>query len=136
MVEAAEKLGADLQVEDEPVAEMADVDRLLARCKQSPPDGVILTVMGLHPNHWPHAEKFLAGRGEIPTVVFAPMGVAFTGHLQNTRRTTRCFVASTQDVDWLATGVRMLRTIWDMKTTRLCIVNGERTYGPTISSSR
>lgn len=128
MVEAAEKLGVALAVEDEPVADMPALDRLLALCKQSPPDGVILTVMGLHPNYWQHAEKFLAGRGGVPTIVFAPMGVAFTGDLQNTRKTTKCFVASTQDYDWLAKGMRMLRTIWDMKTTRLCIINGDRTY--------
>jgi hypothetical protein len=128
LVDAAEELGVELEVEDEPVADMADVDQLLARCKQSPPDGVILAVMGLHPSYWPHAEKFLASRGEVPTIVFAPMGVAFTGNLQNSRKARKCFVASTQDRDWLATGMRMLRTIWDMKTTRLCIINGNKTY--------
>jgi len=133
MVEAAEKLGVVLEVVDEPLADMADVDKLLARCKQSPPDGVILNVMGLHPNYWPHAEKFLAGRGEVPTIVFAPMGVAFTGNLQNTRQATKCFVASTQDYNWLTTGMRMLRTIWDMKTTRLCIINGNRTYDQQLN---
>lgn len=127
MVEAAQKLGVDLQVEDEPVADMAQLDKLLARCKQSPPDGVILTVMGLHPNYWPHAEKFVAQRGEIPTIVFSPMGTSFTGHLQKTRGAPKTFVAATQEVGWLAFGVRMLHTIWQMKNTRLLIVAGNKT---------
>ena len=69
--------------------------------------------------YWPLADKFVAERGDIPTIVFSPMGTAFTGHLQATRKAKKCFTASTQDLGWLATGVKMLRTIWDMKTTRL-----------------
>jgi hypothetical protein len=61
------------------------------------------------------------------------MGIAFTGHLQNTRNTAKCYVASTQDFSWMATGLRMLRTIWDMKTTRLCIINGDRTYDQQLA---
>ena len=69
----------------------------------------------------------MAERGDIPTIVFSPMGTSFTGHLQETRKAKKCFTASTQDHGWLATGVKMLRTIWDMKTTRLCIINGDKT---------
>ena len=106
---------------------MAAVERLLAQCKQSPPDGIILTVMGLSPDFWPHANRFVAERGDIPTIVFSPMGTSFTGHLQATRKAAKCYVAATQDYGWLATGMRMLWTIWQMKNTRLCIVNGEKT---------
>ncbi|MBN1853440.1 MAG: hypothetical protein JW829_11975 [Pirellulales bacterium] len=133
MVDAAESMDVDLEVIDEPVAKMADIDAFLAQCEQSKPDGVILTVMGLHPNYWPHAEKFLDNRGEIPTIIFAPMGVAFTGHLQPTRKAKHCFVASTQDIGWLATGMRMLRTMWDMKTSRLCIINGDQTQDQQLN---
>jgi hypothetical protein len=127
MRDACEKLGVDLQVDAEPLAELPAVDALVEQCKRSPPDGVVLVVGGLHPNYWPHAQRFLDKRGEIPTIVFSPMGTSFTAHLQPSRKATRCFVAATQDYGWLATGIRMLRTIWDMKTTRLCIINGNKT---------
>ena len=55
------------------------------------------------------------------------MGTSFTGHLQKTRTVKKCFTAATQDHGWLATGVRMMRTVWDMKNTRLCIINGDKT---------
>jgi len=133
MTDAAKKLGVDLQVDSEPVVDLAGVDRLAAQCKQSRPDGVILIVGGLAPNYWPHAELFLAKRGEIPTIVFSPMGTSFTGNLQPSRKATRCFVAATQDYGWLATGVRMLWTISQMDNTRLCIVNGEKTYDERLA---
>lgn len=133
MSEAAAQLGVDLEIESSPVADVAGVDALLEQCRQAPPDGAILVVLGLSPNFWPHAEKFVAERGDIPTIIFSPMGTSFTGHLQKTRNAPKTFVAATQDYGWLATGVRMLRTIWDMKTTRLCIVNGNKTEDKVLN---
>ena len=36
-------------------------------------------------------------------------------------------MAATQDFGWLSTGIRLLRTMWAMKNTRLCIINGDKT---------
>ena len=128
MSDAAEKLGVTLEATEVPIVDVSAIDKLLAECKQNPPDGVILTVMELGPReYWPLADKFVAERGDIPTIVFSQMGSCFTGHLQATRTAKKCFTASTQDHNWLAIGIRMMRTVWDMKNTRLCIVNGEKT---------
>ena len=62
------------------------------------------------------------------------MGTSFTGHLQASRKTAKCFVAATQDYGWLATGVRMLWTIGQMERTRLCIVNGEKTFDEKLAA--
>jgi hypothetical protein len=129
MKEAADKLGVDLDVTDAPLVDAAAIDKLLAECKKNPPDGVIVNVMELGPReYWPLADKFVAERGKLPTVVFSLMGTAFTGHLQAIRKAKNCFTASTQDAGWLATGVRLLKAIWDMKTTRICIINGDKTH--------
>ena len=133
MAEAARQLGVELEVQAEPVADIAAVEALLGQCKKSPPDGVILTVMGLSPDFWPHANRFVAERGDIPTIVFSPMGTSFTGHLQGTRKAAKCFVAATQDYNWLATGMRILWTIWQMKNTRLCIINGDKTFDEKLA---
>ncbi|MBU4399035.1 MAG: hypothetical protein KKE86_06825, partial [Planctomycetes bacterium] len=131
MSDAAEKLGVDLEVEAEPLVDLSAVDKLLAECRQSPPDGLIAVVGALHPEYWPHADAIASAwgtRGRTPTIVFSPMGTSFTSHLQATRTARKCFTAATQDHGWLATGMRMLRTIWDMKTTRLCIISGTKTF--------
>jgi len=127
LTEAAKKLDVNLELAAEPLVEMTDMDRFIAECKQAPPDGVILTVMSLHPNFWPPAVKFANEKGDISTIIFSPMGTSFTGNLQPTRAAKKCFTAATQDHGWLATGLKLLRTIWDMKQTRLCIINGDKT---------
>jgi hypothetical protein len=128
MTDAAGKLGVNLEVDAKPLVDVQAIDKLLAECKKDPPDGVVVVVMELGPTeYWPLANKFVAERGNIPTIVFGPMGTCFTGHLQATRKAKKCFTASTQDHSWLATGIRMMHTIWAMKNTRLCIINGDRT---------
>jgi hypothetical protein len=128
MTEAAQKLGVTLEVDAAPIVDQAGIDKLIAECKKNPPDGVVVAVMQIGPTeYWPLANKFVAERGEIPTIVFSMMGNAFTGHLQEIRKAKKCLTASTRDLAWLATGIRMFRTMWDMKNSRICIINGEKT---------
>ncbi len=128
MTDAAEKLGVTLEIDAEPIVELGAIDKLLAECKQSPPDGVIVVVGALHPDYWAHVERFVAGKGDLPAIVFSPMGTSFSGTLRATRNAKKCFTASTQDHAWLAEAVKMMRTMVDMKNTRLCIINGDKTY--------
>jgi hypothetical protein len=127
MSDAAKTLDVQLDVDPEPVTDMPGVNALLEQCKQSPPDGIVITVGSLGPDYWPHANHFVAAKGDLPTIVFSPMGTSFTGNLQETRKAKRTFTAATQDQSWLATGIRMFRTIWDMKATRICVINGTKT---------
>ena len=128
MTEAAGKLGVDLQASQEPIAEPKQMDAFLEECAKSPPEGVIVTVMHFGPP-WPEVNRFVAKRpAELPVIVFSPMGTSFTGHLQGTRNKPKTLVAATQDLNWLAEAVHLFRVIWDMKQTRICIINGTKTY--------
>ena len=129
MSDAAKNLDVNLEVDVVPIVDLAAVDKLLAECKKNPPDGMIITVMELGPasigrwptSLWPNAARF-------PPSSSVRWARRFTGHLQETRKAKKCFTASTQDHGWLATAVKMLRTIWDMKNTRICIINGDKTH--------
>jgi hypothetical protein len=127
MSDAAKELGVDLEIDAEPVADMPAVEKLLSKCKQSPLDGIIITVGSLHPDYWPLANRFVAEKGDLPAIVFSPMGTSFTGNLQEMRTAKKTFAAATQDLSWLATGMRMLNAQWAMKNTRICIINGDKT---------
>jgi len=125
LTDAAKELGVDLEISPEPVSNQAEVNNLLEQLKQSPPDGVIVTIMCMP--CWGMVNHFVAQRGDVPTIVFSPMGTSFTGHLQATRDAPKTFLAATQDVGWLATGLRMFKTMDAMRKTRLCIVRGNET---------
>jgi len=131
---AAEKFGINLEVTAEPICSSQAANTLLENLQKTQPDGLVVTTMCLsRSTHYPGFDPWVLvnhiakTRGNIPTIVFSPMGTSFTGYLQETRNIPGVFVASTQDVDWLSFGMRMFDTIRQMKTTRICIVAGDKT---------
>jgi hypothetical protein len=123
--EAAKKLGADLDLTDEPIHDQKTLNAFLEKVAKTKPDGVLLTCMCLNQG-WRWANQFLDKRGAVPTVVYSQMGTSFTGHLQHARKVKNAFLAATQDVEWLATGLRMLNTVWMMKNARICVLRGNK----------
>ena len=123
--DAAEKFQMQLDIEAEPLDSTAAVDGYIERLKKNPPLGVVVTIM--HFGHWGDVNHFVQQRGDIPSLVFSPMGTSFTGHLQATRNAPKTFVAATQHIDWLEFAMRMFSTMAKMRSSRLCIVAGEKT---------
>ncbi len=123
--QAADKLGVSMDVEGDALVDDATVDAFAARVKDANSDGVILTVMGLHPDGWSQVSRFLEQRGDIPVIVYAPQGTQFTPVLQPYRDMPGVFVGATQDVEWLATATNMLAAIHRMAHTRIAVIHGE-----------
>jgi hypothetical protein len=132
LVEAAKKLGVDLEVRPLPLDDAEAVAAFLEQTSQSPPDGLFATVM--HLKSWPQVEYILKNRGGVPTVVFSPLGTSFAKQLQSVRGVPKAFVAATQDPQWPVFGLRMLRTVWAMKQARICIVAGKATEDRPIKT--
>lgn len=119
---AADKLGVRLEVRDEPIKSEAEVAKLLAELKQSPPDGLIVGAMSLF--LWKPVMEIVEKRGDIPTVIHSHVS-GFTGHIAACgRKTPKTFMAATQKVEWLATAVRMFHTNWRIKNTRILQLSG------------
>ena len=125
LTEAANKFGLQLEVKQEPLDTDAAVNGFLGELKNQPPDGLVVVSMSLNQS-WPHIDNISKNRGKIPTIVFSPMGTSFTGHLQGTRNIDGVYVAATQDVDWLTFGMKMFKTMSEMRNTRLCVLAGDK----------
>ena len=123
---AAKKFGVQLDLRSEPLDSENVVNAYLGQLKKQLPDGIVVVSQSLNQS-WPHINNIAKNRGKIPMIVFSPMGTSFTGQLQGTRNIPGVYVAATQDLDWLEFGVRMLKTIWQMKNTRICICAGNKT---------
>jgi hypothetical protein len=83
----------------------------------------------MHLSYWKDAtDHLLNNRGDIPTIVFSQLGTSFTGHLQTARNLPNVCVAATDGLDWLSYGMRMFKTMADMKQSRLCIITGDKAY--------
>ena len=127
---AAKKFDVNLDIIAEPLHDANIVNTFLENLKKAPPDGLLVVSMCLHHtgfDSWGKTNNIAKNRGDIPTIVFSPMGTSFTGHLQATRNIPGVYVAATQDIDWLEFGTRMFSTIQKMKNTRICICKGDKT---------
>jgi hypothetical protein len=122
--QAAQELGVTIDIVAEPLTDDATVDAFVTATAESKPDGVILTVMGLHPDGWSQVRRFLSNRGDLPTLVYSPQGTQFTPTLQEFRTMPRMFVGATHDVQWLGTAVGMIKAMRQMATTRVAVVHG------------
>lgn len=128
LTEAAAKEGVDLQVTAEPICDRAKMSAFMEECAKTPPDGAIVVSQCLNTS-WTEINRFVAERpADLPVIVFSPMGTSFTGHLGGTRNKPKTLVGATQDLNWLAEAVHLMKTIGAMKTTRICIINGEKTF--------
>lgn len=125
LTRAAESLGIQLELLSEPLHDKAAVNTYVEQLKKYPPDGVVVTIMDLY--RWPDVYDFVKNRGDIPTVVYSPMGTSFLHNIKPVANAPRTFIASTQEVDWLAFALRMFRTMSEMKNTRICILQGDKT---------
>jgi hypothetical protein len=132
LADVAKELGVDLEVRPVPVDNPDDVADLVEQLKKSPPDGLIATVM--HLKSWPQVNHLVRNRGEVPTIVFSPLGTSLADSHQAIRNVPKTFVAATDDPQWPGFGLRMLKTIRDMKSARICMVadfaSGDRVLSP------
>ena len=124
LTEAAGKFGIQLEVRLEPLDTEGAVNGYLEQVKKQPPDGIVLVIMSF--DRWPHIDNIAKNRGKVPVIVFSPMGTSFTGHLQETRNIDGVYVAATQDIEWLVFGLKMFKTMSEMRNTRLCILAGDK----------
>ncbi len=132
LVEAAKKLGVDLELRPLPLDDADSIAAFREQTAKSPPDGLFAGV--LHLKSWPKMEYILRNRGSIPTVVFSPLGTSFAKQLQSVRGVPKTFVAATQDPQWPAFGLRMLRAASVVKQAGICIVAGHATEDRPVKS--
>jgi hypothetical protein len=130
---AADKFNVDLQLASHPLCDSATRSAFVDAVNRDTPDGILIVTMCLHHpgfGAWTEMNEIAKSKGQIPMVVFSPMGTSFTGELQGKRypelRSEGVFVGASQDIDWLYTGLRMLNTVHRMRHTRLLIVKGDK----------
>jgi len=121
--QAAEKLRVRLELEPEPLYSAEEADRWLAEAKASRPDGLFVVLLDRQRHAWPTAGKAVESR--IPTVVFAPVGTAFTTNTARHADQTGVFIASTDDFAHAAFGLRMLAVGARLRETRCIVLKGQ-----------
>lgn len=123
---AADRLGIDLKVQASRLRNHETADAFLDRAIAEQSDGMVLVNMDGHVYGIQAVHRILDRRGErpLPVLAFVPHGTlhANPGVYKRFRDAPHCFVAASANVDWLGTGLRLLKARWQMAQTRLAVV--------------
>ncbi|MCK4416877.1 MAG: hypothetical protein KAV99_01765, partial [Candidatus Latescibacteria bacterium] len=105
----------------ETVYDEEGVRKFLEGLKAHPPDGVL--VIPLSMSMWELVDR-ITDVG-LPTVVFASIGSAFTGHVSERSRKKGVHFISSLDVQQVRTGLRMIGTKKKLITDRILVLKGD-----------
>lgn len=121
----AGELQVDIRWEAAPLHNDAEADAFVGKVKQDKPQGVL--VFPLHMEHWNSIAK-IAQAGQ-PTLIFAPLGVCFTGHIQGLAKQPGVYLASCADFEFqpVRFALKMVRANHDIRHTKVAVLVGKET---------
>jgi hypothetical protein len=119
------EVGVKLIISETPLYNDGDVANFVNEIKETKPDAVV--VVPLHMDRWGHVDTI--AKAGFPTIIFAGMGVCFTGHIQEIARRPKVYLISTGDFDLQAVryGLKMVKTHQNMKDLRVLVIRGNET---------
>lgn len=121
---AATDIGIDMQIQGQVIHNMAQAAQFASSLKEQNCDGALVVLLDRQQHAWPTAAK-VAETG-IPTVIFAPIGTAFTTNVKPLARKPGVFVISSSDFDAVKYGMKMIKAAKQMRESRLVILRGNQ----------
>ncbi len=111
--------------EPQPLYDAAAAEQFASRLSADRPAAVL--AIPLHMERWPMVETI--AKSGVPTVIYAGLGTAFTGHIQKISRMPGVYLASTADYDLkpVRFGLKMIRTSRKMRETKIAVLTGTET---------
>jgi L-fucose isomerase-like protein len=121
--QSAGKLGIEVARAPQAINSEDGMNGWLQQLKASPPDGVLIMLQ--HMQCWTWVTKIAQETG-IPVLVFAPVGTAFTGHVDQASRLRNVHVISTLAWSAVEDALRMVRAKRMFEETRVLWIHGNR----------
>jgi len=122
--EKAVKIGDEIGISvkfTETIYDEEGATKLLELLKANPPDGVLIIPLSM--GMWGLVDK-ITNMG-IPSVVFASIGTAFTGHMSGRSRKRGVYFISSLDFQEVRTGLKMIDTKKKLTEDRVLILRGD-----------
>lgn len=118
--ESAKEAEVEVSLKEEPIESEEGVAAFISEIQGEKPDAVVLTLQ--HMGIWGWADKI--SKAGIPTILFAPIGVGFTGHVLEISRRTGVHVVSSLEMSGIEQAFRMIRAKKQFENTKLLVVAG------------
>lgn len=120
---AAKRLGVKLDLRSDPIYSLEEAGQWIEQAAAQKTDGLFLILLDRQRHAWPTAVKAVDSR--IPTVVFAPVGAAFTTNTWGLAGRDGVFIASTDDFRQAAYGLKMIRAGAKLREMRFVVLEGK-----------
>ncbi|MFB3787113.1 MAG: hypothetical protein ACE15F_12175 [bacterium] len=118
----AQETGVELRQEADPLESDEAVAGFVKKIQTDKPDAVLVSLQ--HLNSWGWAETI--AQAGCPTIVFSPIGTAFTGHVLKFSRQPGVHVISSLEAPAVKQAFRMVRAKRQFEETRLLVVSGDK----------
>jgi hypothetical protein len=120
IADAGTRVGVEIIQEGQPLEENAAVTAFVKKVQDERPDAVL--VMLQHLQSWDMAVEI--AKSGVPTIVFAPVGTAFTQHVNRLSFQPGAHVISSLETPAIEQALRMVRAKRQLEATRLLVVRG------------
>jgi hypothetical protein len=118
--EAGARVGVEIAPEAEPLESNEAVAAFVQKVQDQRPDAVLVTLQ--HLQSWGMASEI--AKAGVPTIVFAPVGTAFTGHVNRLAFQPGAHVISSLEFPAIEQALRMVRAKKQFEATRMLVVRG------------
>ncbi len=127
--QSAARVGVTLDRHPAPVDPSVGIEEAIRKIQSGKPDAVLIHIE--HLGCWGMAEKIISGGG-VPAIVFAPIGMAFTGHVKDVSRRRGVHVISSMEVSAVEQAMRMVRAKRQFAESRLLVLRGDERKESTL----
>jgi hypothetical protein len=127
IADSGKRVGVEIAQEAQPLEDKAAVAAFVEKVRAEKPDAVVVTLQHLT-SGWPAAAE-IAKTG-VPTIVFAPVGTAFTGQVDSLAFQPGVHVISSLETSAIEQALRMVRAKRQLEATKMLVIQGnERKEG-------
>lgn len=116
----ADEIGVSVKF-NRTVYDEESVTKFLEILEENQPDGVLVILLSMR--LWMLVDKIIDIG--IPTVVFAPIGTAFTGHVRERSKTQGVYLISSLDFHQIKTALKMIDTKKKLAADRILVLKGD-----------
>lgn len=128
--ESAGRVGITFGEEDQPLENAEAVAGFVKKIQAEKPEAVLVHIQ--HFGTWDWAGAI--AKAGIPTIIFAPIGMAFTHHVKTISRQPGVHVISSLETPAVEQAFRMVRAKRQFEETRLLVVAGNERRDSTIET--
>ncbi len=121
IADAGERVGVQIVQEAQPLEDNAAVASFVQKVQAEKPDAVLVSLQ--HFGSWGMAGEI--AKAGVPTIVFAPVGMSFTGHVNSLGWRPGVHVISSLETSAIEQALRMVRAKRQLESTRMLVVQGQ-----------